>query len=125
MRSLTIAGDAGLTADISSAKYLALKASVSPSTATDQRIVWTSSDEGVATVNGGYVTLVAKGKTVITATSHDGAAQASVTLTVNESGGVSDIKADRGHGTYKTIENGRVIIMMPDNTRYSIDGVRR
>lgn len=125
VRSLTIAGDAELTADISSAKYLVLKASVSPSTATDQRIVWTSSDEGVATVNGGYVTLVAKGKTVITATSHDGAAQASVTLTVNESGGVSDIKADRGHGTYKTIENGRVIIVMPDNTRYSIDGVRR
>lgn len=125
VRSVTIAGDAEVTADVSK-KFVALRASVSPSTATDRRIVWTSSDESVATVNGGYVTLVAEGKTVITATAHDGAAQASITLTVtDDSGSVKDIEADRGHGTYKIIENGRVIIVTPDNTRYGIDGVRR
>lgn len=122
VRSVAIAGDAELTADLAD-RFVALRAAVSPSAATDHRIVWTSGDESVATVNGGYVTLVAKGKTIITATSYDGAAQASITLTVtDDSGSVSDIKADRGHGTYKIIENGRVIIVMPDNTRYGIDG---
>lgn len=125
VNSVTIAGDAEVTADVAD-KFVALRASVTPSTATDQRIVWTSGDESVAVVNGGYVTLVSEGKTVITATSHDGAAQASVSLTVTDnSGGVNDIKADRGHGTYKVIENGRIIIVTPDDTRYGIDGVRR
>ncbi len=124
VRTVTIAGDADLTADLASVKFIALRASVSPSTATDQRIAWTSGDESVAKVNGGYVTLVGVGKTIITATSHDGAAQASVTLTVTDSGGVNDIKADRGHGTYKIIENGRIIIVTPDNARYGIDGLR-
>lgn len=124
VRSVSIAGDAEVTVDVS-AKFVALHATVTPSTATDQRIVWTSGDESVATVNGGYVTLVAEGKAVITATSHDGIAQASVTLIVTDnSGGVSDIKADRGHGTYKIIENGRIIIVTPDNARYGIDGLR-
>lgn len=124
VRSVSIAGDAEVTADVAD-KYVALRVSVSPAKATDRRIVWTSGDESVATVNGGYVTLVSEGKTVITAKSYDGAAQASITLNVTDNLGVSDIKADRGHGTYKTIENGRIIIVTPDNTRYGIDGVRR
>lgn len=44
-----------------------LSASIMPSNATDQTIVWTSSDESVASVESGVVTALHEGETVITA----------------------------------------------------------
>ncbi len=50
-----------------------LTAAVSPSTAYNPRVVWTSSDPSVATVNNGTVTLLKDGMAVITAQTLDGA----------------------------------------------------
>ena len=60
-----------------------LSASVSPDNATDKNIIWSSSDESVATVDqNGYVTAIESGNAVITAKSVDGGFTASCEITV-------------------------------------------
>lgn len=56
-----------------------LTATVEPSDTTDN-LVWSSSDDGVASVDGGLVTPLSKGECVITATSGSYSATASVTV---------------------------------------------
>ena len=60
-----------------------LKATVSPSNATMQGIVWTTSDSSVATVDKGRVRGVANGNATITATTVDGGFVDSCQVTVN------------------------------------------
>lgn len=59
-----------------------LKPVFTPADATNQNVSWQSSDETVATVDAGVVTLLKKGEVVITATSEDGGFEATCTLTV-------------------------------------------
>ena len=49
----------------------ALTVTVSPDNATNKNVVWSSSDESVATVNNGIITAIKTGKVVITAKSVD------------------------------------------------------
>lgn len=60
---------------------------------TDKRVTWTSSDTGVATVDGGRVRAVSAGSAVITATSVAGATSASMTFNVRPV--VSEISLDK------------------------------
>ncbi|MCH5150232.1 MAG: InlB B-repeat-containing protein [Spirochaetales bacterium] len=59
-----------------------LTATVSPENATNKSVKWTTSNPSVATVNGGKVTAIAKGTATITATTTDGAKNASCYVTV-------------------------------------------
>lgn len=60
-----------------------LTATVAPEDATNKDIVWSSSDESVATVENGVVTAVAKGTADITVTTVDGNHQATCKVKVN------------------------------------------
>lgn len=61
-----------------------LKAKVIPAGATNKDVTWTSSNEGVATVDAnGRVTVLAEGEAIITATTMDGGLTAQCKLTVN------------------------------------------
>ena len=59
-----------------------LTAEILPGSATDKTLVWTSGDESVVSVDeNGFVTALAPGQTLVTATAHNGLSQ-NVTVTV-------------------------------------------
>lgn len=64
-----------------------LTAAIAPKNATDQTVIWTSSDESVAKVTDGKVQAVAEGSAIITVTTQDGNKTATCTVTVAKSGG--------------------------------------
>lgn len=68
------------TAELKVGEEVQLKATVSPSNATNKTVTWTSSDEAVATVNTGLVKAVAKGTATITAKAGDKTATCVVTV---------------------------------------------
>ena len=68
---------------IEAGKNLVIRAAVKPTTATFPALVWTSSNEAVATVHGGLVQAKQEGKVTIIATAVDGSGvQTSIELTV-------------------------------------------
>lgn len=106
--------------------HIALNPSLLPANATDRRLLWTSSNDGVATVNGGFVTLLSVGETTITARSKDGGAEASIRLVVAEPSAINSTKRDAGNGkaVYKTVDRNNIVIRK-DNRIYSCDGAIR
>ena len=67
--------------DLTAGDTITFTAEVLPSTA-NQRVIWSSSDNDVATVSNGNVVAVSAGEAVITAKSNDGLAETSITLNV-------------------------------------------
>lgn len=102
---------------------LALRPELKPSKVTDRRLVWTTDNADVATVNGGLVMLNGVGEATITATSHDGGAKASILIKVTASTGISTIvaPATASPAARKVIEGNRVVIIKGDH-RYGLDG---
>lgn len=70
-------------AQLYAGKTLILSANVFPSNASNKNLSWASSDDNVATVNGGgIVTAVGRGTATITVTTEDGGFTDSITVTV-------------------------------------------
>ena len=105
------------------ARHIALRPTIMPTSTTDKRIAGSSSNENVATVNGGFITLLSTGETTITATTLDSKVSASVHLTVTEPTGINTPNANntKHNEVRKTLKNGKVIIVK-DNTILDVDG---
>lgn len=71
-----------MTLNLKEGETSTLTATVTPANATNQTVVWTSSDEDVATVAGGKVTAVGEGDAEITATVYGTEISASCTVYV-------------------------------------------
>ena len=72
-----------------------LTATITPADATVKTLIWTSSDEGVATVSRtGIVTALSVGETTIRATSVDGNFYAEITVTVTAKAQLGDVNGD-------------------------------
>lgn len=78
-----------------------LKATIAPAGASDPTVIWTSSNENVATVSNGTVEAVLEGTATITATAKDGGFTASCTVTV---------KAPQAGYTVKLPEDSKVVL---------------
>lgn len=70
------------TANVRSGKTITLTATIAPANASNKNVTWSTSNDAVATVNGGVVTGVAEGTAVITATTEDGGFAATCIVTV-------------------------------------------
>lgn len=107
-----------------------ITATVTPSNATNKGIVWTSSDETVATVNGGIVTGVGNGTAVITAKTVDGGFTATCSVTSTIVNLLDRSKSSIGY--YVNRDNGQIVssdtfdatdfIWLEPNTTYYSEG---
>lgn len=78
------------TLEIETGSTATLVATVSPSTATNKNVTWSSTNPSVATVSNGTVTGVSAGTASIVATTADGSRTAVCTITVSKSTAESD-----------------------------------
>ena len=69
------------TATVEEGATVTLTATVTPENATDKTVMWSTSDEAIATVSGGVVTGVKAGEVTITAKAGDKSATCTVTVT--------------------------------------------
>ena len=135
------------SATLYSGNKTALEAFVTPWNLTDRSIVWSSSDEKIATVNAnGVVTAVSEGTAVITAASKlDGTVKAECTITVMQNNTtltgivhnadgqsfVADIDVDSANYKYLTgaleqdyysvVQTGDTLLASGDGNLYSLD----
>ncbi len=87
------------SASIMKGKTLMLKATVSPSRASNKNVTWKSSNTKVAIVsNKGVVTAIKAGTATITATTKDGNKKATCKITVNE---ITSVKFDKNNYSVK------------------------
>jgi uncharacterized protein YjdB len=95
------------TANLNNGKTVLLKATVSPSNATNKAVKWKSSNTKVAKVDkNGKVTAVGKGKAKITCTTKDGSKTASCNIIVKQL--VTKIKLNK---TKATIKKGKTLTL--------------
>jgi formylglycine-generating enzyme required for sulfatase activity len=94
-----------------------LIATVAPGKAANKKATWTSSDEGVATVdNAGRVTAVALGTALITMAIEDGGKTANCVVTVNQFVDVTGVSLDRTALLVAENDTGTLIATIaPDN----------
>ena len=76
---------------------ITLTPTISPSDATNKSVIWSSSNETVAVVNGGFVTALSVGNATITVTTVDQEKSASFNLTVYQS--VKGVSLDKASHT--------------------------
>ena len=101
----------------------ALEATVLPENATNQNVIWSSSDTSVATVNDGKITPIKTGTTTITVKTEDGNKTATCALTVKEFVSIPNYVL---HGLYngETDWTDKQMIINPSSmSEYMIQGV--
>lgn len=103
------------------AAHIGLRPTLLPKTTTDKRLRWTSSDESVATVAGGFVTLLGVGETTITAAAFDGGAEATIRLIVTEPTAVNGVTSDAKMQRPRKVLSGNKIVIQTEQGRYGVD----
>ena len=71
------------TAEITEGETITLTATIKPENASNKKVIWSSSNEEIATVKDGVVTAIKEGEAIITAKSEDGGKTASCSVKVN------------------------------------------
>ncbi len=96
-------------ASLAVGETLQLTATLLPQEATDKSVIWSSSDESVATVSAeGLVTIVKDGFTVITATAHDGSGcKAECTITGTDN--ITDVRTNANDCSPSFNLNGQTV----------------
>lgn len=105
------------------AAHIGLRPTLLPKTTTDKRLRWTSSDESVATVAGGFVTLLGVGETTITAAAFDGGAEATIRLVVTEPTTVNGVTSDTKMQRPRKVLSGNKVVIQTEQGCYGVDAV--
>ena len=108
-------------ASVQVGKSITLTAAVQPENATDQNVVWSSSDPAIATVNEeGKVTGIAEGTATITVTTVDGNRTATCTVTVTKAttGGTTGGSSSSTSTATETRDDGTTVttVTKPDGS---------
>lgn len=103
------------------AAHIGLRPTLLPKTTTDKRLRWTSSDESVATVAGGFVTLLGVGETTITAAAYDGGAEATMRLVVTEPTAVNGVTSDAKMQRPRKVLSGNKVVIQTEQGCYGVD----
>lgn len=103
------------------AAHIGLRPTLLPKTTTDKRLRWTSSDESVATVAGGFVTLLGVGETTITAAAYDGGAEATMRLVVTEPTAINSVTSDAKVQRPRKVLSGNKVVIQTEQGRYGVD----
>ena len=103
------------------AAHIGLRPTLLPKTTTDKRLRWTSSDESVATVAGGFVMLLGVGETAITAAAYDGGAEATMRLVVTEPTAVNGVTSDAKMQRPRKVLSGNKVVIQTEQGRYGVD----
>ena len=118
-RSLAFAEEE-LTVSLDAA-HIGLRPTLLPKTTTDKRLRWSSSNESVATVAGGFVTLLGVGETTITAAAFDGGAEATMRLVVTEPTTVNGVTSGAKMQRPRKVLCGNKVVIQTEQGRYGVD----
>ena len=105
------------------AAHIGLRPTLLPKTTTDKRLRWTSSDESVATVAGGFVTLLGVGETTITAAAFDGGAEATIRLVVTEPTAINGVTSGAKMQRPRKVLSGNKVVIQTEQGRYGVDAL--
>lgn len=103
------------------AAHIGLRPTLLPKTTTDKRLRWSSSNESVATVAGGFVTLLGVGETTITAAAFDGGAEATIRLVVTEPTAVNGVTSGAKMQRPRKVLCGNKVVIQTEQGRYGVD----
>ncbi len=99
-----------------------LTATITPDSATNKNVSWSSSDEDVAMVENGLIVARSKGRAMVTATTEDGNYTASCVVLVVDDTALEDGKIrDEKNGVWKVFEHGTIYVIR-EGEKYTIDG---
>lgn len=98
-----------------------LKATVSPANAGNGKVTWSTSDNTIATVDGGHISAKALGSVTITATSQDGTHSASCPVKVEDMGYFINAAATYSLVSGQNVPTESVFFSITNNSAYPIN----